>query len=119
MADCPPNALYRSPSGAVNVNLETCIGCGNCVRNCPYDAIRMSAKPPPRANLLVQLLFGAKYGIGERPKAQKSQSNPELARKCDLCESVSGGPACVSACPTGAVIRLGPEPLFDLILRKG
>jgi len=119
MADCPPNALYRSPSGAVMVNFETCIGCGNCVRNCPYDAIRMSAKPPPRANLLVQLLFGAKFGIGERDTPKKSPSNPELARKCDLCETVQGGPACVSACPTGAVIRVGPEPLFDMIRRRG
>ena len=117
MADCPPNALYRSPSGAVQVN-DTCIGCGNCVRNCPYDAIRMSATPPKRSNLLVQLLFGARFGIGERAEPKKSASNPELARKCDLCEGVEGGPACVRACPTGAVIRLGPEPLFDMIRRK-
>ena len=118
MADCPPNALYRTESGAVEVN-DACIGCGNCVRNCPYDAIRLSAKPAPRAPLLVQLLFGARHGIGERAAPKKSDKNRELARKCDLCESVSGGPACVRACPTGAVIRVGPEQLFDMIRRRG
>jgi CRP-like cAMP-binding protein/thioredoxin reductase/Fe-S-cluster-containing hydrogenase component 2 len=118
MADCPPNALERTASGAVIVN-DTCIGCGNCVRNCPYDAIKLSATPPKRSNLLVQLLFGSAHGIGERAKPVKSEKNRELARKCDLCETVSGGPACVRACPTGAVIRVGPETLFDTVRRRG
>ncbi|MEM6904648.1 MAG: 4Fe-4S dicluster domain-containing protein, partial [Pseudomonadota bacterium] len=114
MADCPPNALHRTPDGAVAVD-ETCIGCGNCVRNCPYNAIKMAAKPVKRGNLLTQLLFGYGDAPGERRPAEKSRENKEVARKCDLCEGVNGGPACVRACPTGAVVRVGPEQLFDRI----
>ncbi len=117
MADCPPNALQRNPNGAVYVN-ETCIGCGNCARNCPYDAIKLSALPPPKTGLFSWLLFGGSYGPGEAAKPKKSKENKELARKCDLCSGVDGGPACVRACPTGAVIRMGPEELFARI-REG
>ena len=114
MADCPPNALYRSAGGAVMIN-DTCIGCGNCARNCPYDAIRLSAAPKKRGNLLTWLLFGMGDRPGERQAAVKSKENKEVARKCDLCEDVRGGPACVRACPTGAIIRIGPEGLLQKI----
>lgn len=117
MADCPPNALQRDENGAVYVN-ETCIGCGNCERNCPYDAIKMSALPAPKGGLFSWLLFGGRYGPGEAATPNKSKENKELSRKCDLCRDVGGDPSCVSACPTGAVIRMGPEDLFRRI-REG
>lgn len=118
MADCPPNALHRTPSGAVAVD-DSCIGCGNCVRNCPYNAIKLSALPVKKGNLLTQLLFGWGDAPGERDAPVKSRENKETARKCDLCESVRGGPACVRACPTGAVMRVGPETLFERIQEAG
>lgn len=114
MADCPPNALFRTPGGAVAVN-DSCIGCGNCARNCPYDAITLSAKPRKRGFLLTWLLFGMGDSPGERRPAKKTADNKEVARKCDLCEDVRGGPACVRACPTGAIIRIGPEGLLEKI----
>ncbi|MGB1214303.1 MAG: cyclic nucleotide-binding domain-containing protein [Pikeienuella sp.] len=117
MADCPPNALQRDQNGAVFVD-ETCIGCGNCARNCPYDAITMSALPPKKKGLFSWLLFGGEYGPGEAGKPQKSKENKEMSRKCDLCKDVDGGPSCVRACPTGAVIRTSPEDLFRRI-REG
>lgn len=117
MADCPPNALQRDPDGAVYVN-ETCIGCGNCARNCPYDAISMSALPAPKGGLFSWLLFGGGFGPGEAAKPKKSKENKEMSRKCDLCRDIDGGPNCVKACPTGAVIRMGPEDLFKRI-REG
>lgn len=114
MSDCPPNALYRTLSGAVAVN-DSCIGCGNCARNCPYDAIALSARPKKRGFLLSWMLFGLGDAPGERRPPKKSKTNKELARKCDLCEGVKGGPACVRACPTGALIRIGPEGLIQKI----
>jgi CRP-like cAMP-binding protein/Fe-S-cluster-containing hydrogenase component 2/thioredoxin reductase len=115
MADCPPNAIKRGPDGEVFID-ETCIGCGNCQRNCPYGVIRMDAKPPKKPSLLQWMLFGKGPGPGEAPygwrKAQaKKQNLPEakLAVKCDMCAGIDGGPACVRACPTGAAIRVSPE----------
>ena len=40
MLDCPPDALERQPDGEVVIK-ETCIGCGNCVTNCPYGVIQL------------------------------------------------------------------------------
>ena len=64
MADCPPNAINRGPDGEVYIN-ETCIGCGNCQRNCPYGVIRMAKMPPKKPSLLQWLFFGSGPGPGE------------------------------------------------------
>jgi cGMP-dependent protein kinase 2 len=112
MADCPPNAIKRGPDGEVVID-ETCIGCGNCQRNCPYGVIRMDAKPPPKPSLLSWMLFGAGPGPGEASyswrKKHASGEEAKLAIKCDMCSGIEGGPACVRACPTGAAIRVSPE----------
>jgi len=115
MADCPPNAIKRGPDGEVFID-ETCIGCGNCQRNCPYGVIRLDAVPPPKPPLWQWLLFGKGPGPGEAPYAWRKQavgadagSAPKLAIKCDMCSGIEGGPACVRACPTGAAIRVAPE----------
>ena len=34
MKDCPPDAIRRAPNGEVYIQ-DSCIGCGNCERNCP------------------------------------------------------------------------------------
>jgi ferredoxin len=31
-----------------------------------------------------------------------------------MCSSISGGPACVRACPTGAAIRVAPESFLTI-----
>ncbi|MEO6388480.1 MAG: cyclic nucleotide-binding domain-containing protein [Croceibacterium sp.] len=115
MADCPPNAIKRGPDGEVVID-ETCIGCGNCQRNCPYGVIRMDAKPPKKPGLLNWMLFGAGPGPGEasyswRKKAAEKEGKErgKFAIKCDMCSGIKGGPACVRACPTGAAIRVSPE----------
>ena len=118
MADCPPNAIKRGPDGEVVID-ETCIGCGNCQRNCPYGVIRMDAKPPKKPGLLTWLLFGAGPGPGEasyawRKKNAGGAEQAKLAIKCDMCSGIDGGPACVRACPTGAAIRVSPERFLSV-----
>jgi len=112
MADCPPNAIKRGPDGEVVID-DTCIGCGNCQRNCPYGVIRMDATPPKKPPLLAWLLFGAGPGPGEASaswrKTNAEGERAKLAIKCDMCSGIDGGPACVRACPTGAAIRVAPE----------
>ncbi len=35
---CPTGATYRREDGLVMIDEEACIGCGLCVKACPYDA---------------------------------------------------------------------------------
>jgi CRP-like cAMP-binding protein/Fe-S-cluster-containing hydrogenase component 2/thioredoxin reductase len=121
MTDCPPNAIQRGPDGEVSID-ESCIGCGNCVRYCPYGVIRMDAPPPRKPGLLPWLLLGRGPGPGEPPKAwvkarRKEAGGAEPAKKaikCDMCAGKPGGPACVRACPTGAAMRVSPEAFLAL-----
>lgn len=110
MKDCPPDAIHRAPNGEVYI-ADNCIGCGNCVRNCPYSVIHMATKPPAKPGILQWLMFGSGPGPGEAPHDPKVHvaGESKKAVKCDMCKDLSGGPACVRACPTGAAIRIGPE----------
>ncbi len=119
MADCPPNAIQRGPDGEVVID-DSCIGCGNCERNCPYGVIRMDSVPPPKPPLLSWLFLGLGPGPGEASKAwrkkhaAKHAEQPKQAIKCDMCSGIGGGPACVRACPTGAAIRVAPEGFLSV-----
>jgi cGMP-dependent protein kinase 2 len=119
MADCPPNAIHRGPDGEVFID-DTCIGCGNCQRNCPYGVIRMDSTPPEKPSLLSWILFGKGPGPGEASKkwrynnAEPGVEKAKKAIKCDMCAGIEGGPACVRACPTGAAIRVAPENFLSV-----
>ena len=126
MADCPPNAIHRGPDGEVFID-DTCIGCGNCQRNCPYGVIRMEKVPPKKPPLLSWLLFGAGPGPGEPPykwskkhtrytgdPARDQALDRKKAIKCDMCAGIEGGPSCVRACPTGAAIRVAPDEFLTV-----
>ena len=87
------------PDGEVVID-ETCIGCGNCQRNCPYGVIRLDAKPPEKPSLWQWLLFGKGPGPGEasyswrKDEAEKQGiQSAKLAIKCDMCSGIDGGPA--------------------------
>jgi len=119
MTDCPPNAINRGPDGEVFIN-DSCIGCGNCQRFCPYGVIKMDKPPPERPGLLSWLFLGIGPGPGEPDKKWKeSHAKPgahKQAIKCDMCSGIKGGPACVRACPTGAAIRVSPENFLSVAL---
>jgi len=110
MKDCPPDAIHRAPNGEVFI-ADNCIGCGNCERNCPYGVIHMAGKAPKKPGLISWLMFGLGSGPGEVPydKKKKKEVTGKKAVKCDMCKGISGGPACVRSCPTGAAIRISPE----------
>ncbi|MDR0851917.1 MAG: 4Fe-4S binding protein [Clostridiales Family XIII bacterium] len=55
-------------TGIVYVDQEKCIGCGLCVKACPFEPKRMQ--------------------VGVNKKAQK----------CDLCRDRAEGPACIAEC---------------------
>jgi thioredoxin reductase/Fe-S-cluster-containing hydrogenase component 2 len=117
MKDCPPDAIHRTASGAVYIT-DSCIGCGNCESNCPYNVIQLVAAPSPKAPLFSRW-FNALVGNSANDSASTpGQGAPLIVKqavKCDACMTVAGGPACVRACPTGAAARLGSEQLLSLI----
>ena len=92
MIGCPTGAIHRDrESGLVQINASTCIGCKSCAESCPYDNIRM---------------VNASDELG-RSKVDQASGLPILqASKCDYCVSAGGRPACQSACPHDALLRL-------------
>ena len=117
MKDCPPDAIHRSPNGEVYI-ADTCIGCGNCQQNCPYGVIQMAPIDPKRRR--PSLLSWLTLGIGPEPGMEKQSKDHSLSKhavKCDMCKDLSGGPACVRACPTGAAVRVSPERFLDFAAR--
>ncbi|MGQ0585864.1 MAG: cyclic nucleotide-binding domain-containing protein [Gammaproteobacteria bacterium] len=107
MKDCPPDAIRRSAGGEVYIT-DSCIGCGNCERNCPYGVIQMGIMSKERPSLWRWMMFGS----GSEPglfEPEHARDAAKKAAKCDMCKDLPGGPACVRACPTGAAVRVSPE----------
>jgi Fe-S-cluster-containing hydrogenase component 2 len=109
MNDCPPNAITRADNGEVFI-ADTCIGCGNCVENCPYDVIHLaSVQDEKKPSFWAQILFG----FDEKAAVATNCGGQKKAVKCDMCKDLNGGPACVSACPTGAAFRGNPKLILS------
>jgi len=84
MIGCPVGSIHRGPGGEIVIE-DWCIGCGLCVEQCPYDAIRLD------------------------PRGGRSSK----AVTCDQCASVGDGtPMCVYACGTGAARRVDGRAFF-------
>lgn len=112
MKDCPPDAIRRSVNGEIFIN-DSCIGCGNCVKNCPYDVIQLAAvHPDSQRPSFMRFMFDLLSGRDSSPAIDYSDI-PKKAVKCDMCNNFREGPACVRACPTGAAIRVKPEQFLN------
>jgi formate dehydrogenase iron-sulfur subunit len=74
---CPsPGAIVQYANGIVDFHEENCIGCGYCISGCPFDVPRLSKRD-------------------------------NKVYKCTLCSdrvAVGLEPACIKACPTGALV---------------
>lgn len=108
MIDCPPDALSRQPNGEVVIR-DSCIGCGNCTRNCPYGVIQLVYDQPPSKGFSLLSIFS---------RGKRGEKGPAKAAKCDMCHSLPGGPACVRSCPTGAAIRVNPSTFLSVMKAK-
>jgi len=92
LVGCPVDAIHRE--GSLETVIEDhCIGCGQCARNCPYNAIHM-------------------VSVGTGVAAQR------LAVSCDLCRDVVRHPGsdevrCVYSCPHHAAFRISGDELWQ------
>ncbi len=105
MIGCPTGAIHRTVGGQVAINDPTCIGCGTCATNCPYDNIR-----------LVEI----RDNTGSLVLDKETQAPILKATKCDLCVDQLVGPACQNACPHDALQRVDmrqTQTLLELLER--
>lgn len=107
MIGCPTGAIHRDEaSGHVRISEPICIGCAVCSNSCPYDAIHMAEIRDPQGVLYTDA------------KSGKPINKPT---KCDMCAGLPTGPACASACPHDALVRIDlseSPPLEDWLRRR-
>ncbi len=124
LTGCPTGAIARFPDGQIDINPQTCIGCGDCATQCPYDAISMIGKPDPKAKNGDGVLskFASAFSLGRsRLPPEVEQTENLLAVKCNLCNNTplnkpgarSAAYSCEENCPTGALLRVNPREYFD------
>ena len=126
LTGCPTGAIARFPDGEIDINAKTCIGCGDCATQCPYNAISMIARPDPKmpkANGgFAKIFSGFSLGQAKLPEPV-TQTENLLAVKCNLCKDTGLNPkgaktaaySCEENCPTGALVRVNPREYFDEI----
>jgi CRP-like cAMP-binding protein/Fe-S-cluster-containing hydrogenase component 2 len=127
MVGCPTGAIARDVGGEVYIK-DTCIGCGNCARNCDFGNIAMAKVKEDEVSIL-DLVLGNSSSANTKKKErvpldraatalQKPEDpKPELvAVKCDVCFEREFA-ACVYNCPVEAVLRIDPRSYFDELQR--
>ena len=85
MEDCPVDAFYKREDGIVVHQPDVCIGCGNCVRSCPFGA----------------------------PRFNETTRKAEKCSLCYQRIDAGLQPACVQGCPTGALQLVDLETFDD------
>ena len=128
LTGCPTGAIARFPDGEIDINPMTCIGCGDCATQCPYNAISMiareGAKDGSEQSRLATLLSALSLRQDKIPEPV-TQTENLLAVKCNLCKDTGLNPpgaktaaySCEENCPTGALVRVNPREYFDEVNR--
>lgn len=104
LTGCPVNAIKVLPEGRVEIDSQTCIGCGDCAALCPYDAISLLERE----------------ATGRSDDWEPASAPSFLAVKCDLCVGAACNAdgrkphihGCEENCPTGALRRVVPDEEF-------
>ncbi|HSE97011.1 MAG TPA: cyclic nucleotide-binding domain-containing protein, partial [Blastocatellia bacterium] len=130
LTGCPTGAIGRFGMGEVDIEPRTCIGCGDCASQCPYNAISLvPRKPAPAA---ANGGFAGKIRdllrIAPDPLPPPVETTEDLvAVKCNLCNHTPLNPldankkpvysrqaySCEENCPTGALARVSPKFYFE------
>jgi Fe-S-cluster-containing dehydrogenase component/CRP-like cAMP-binding protein len=128
LTGCPTGAIGRFANGQIDIDPKTCIGCGDCATQCPYNAITMIPRRPDAA--VAPTLAGRLKGWLSLAPATEPQpvtaTDNLLATKCNLCAGTPLNPpgakheafSCQENCPTGALVRVNPREYFAEVNRR-
>lgn len=126
MIGCPTGAITRDLNGEVVIQ-DSCIGCGNCARRCPYGNISMAEMLSPE-DLAKQRTGAPSIGgylktwrtpesepmLHEMGKGNEKAVVRRIAVKCDLCRDYNYNHGCVHNCPYGSIERMDAGAFLDL-----
>lgn len=88
---CPTGAIYRTETGAVNINQDVCNGCQNCVPACPFGVVSVNLDT----------------GVANK-----------CTLCTDRTELLGREPACVAACPTDSLVFGTRDDMLALAASK-
>jgi len=127
LTGCPTGAIGRFSLGQVDIDPKTCIGCGDCATQCPYNAISMIPRRPKEA----EKIGGFKSVLQDFLRIKPDPIPPPVdatedlvAIKCNLCSdrpkmnppgAKTRAYSCEENCPTGALARVRPREYFTEI----
>ncbi len=122
LTGCPTGAIGRFANGQIDIDPKTCIGCGDCATQCPYNAITMIPRKPEavKPQTFAGRLKGWLTLAPETPPQPVTATDNLLATKCNLCAGTPLNPpgkgtqafSCQENCPTGALVRVNPREHF-------
>ncbi len=123
MTGCPTGAISRFGQGQVDIDTKTCIGCGDCATQCPYNAISMISRKAVATDATRNFAWKIRDLLRLQPDplpAAVDATEDLLAVKCNLCNATSMNPpkskgakySCEENCPTGALARITPSQYF-------
>ncbi|HEX3560983.1 MAG TPA: cyclic nucleotide-binding domain-containing protein [Pyrinomonadaceae bacterium] len=122
LTGCPTGAIGRFENGQIDIDPKTCIGCGDCATQCPYNAITMIPRKPEVAKpqTLARKMKGMLSMAPATPPQPVTATDNLLATKCNLCQGTTLNPpdaktqsySCQENCPTGALVRVNPREYF-------
>ncbi|HVV83151.1 MAG TPA: 4Fe-4S binding protein [Kofleriaceae bacterium] len=104
---------YDAARREVVINEATCTGCTACAQSCPYGAIDMVDVDDQSPSVVTRFKarLDGKHALAFGPGSGRVARPRRIANKCDHCAAF-GDQACVSACPTGALIEISAYDLF-------
>lgn len=128
LTGCPTGAIGRFDLGQVDIDPKTCIGCGDCATQCPYNAISLVPRRPKAAEAgAVSFKSKLQEFLRIRPDPMPPAVDAVddlVAIKCNLCSdratlnppgAKTRAYSCEENCPTGALARVKPREYFTEI----
>ena len=94
---CPVGATFKRTDGIVMMDQDRCIGCRNCIAQCPYSARFFNWGEPPHTPEELSQPYSMEYNFPHRKG---------VVEKCIFCPHVLREgklPACAQKCEMGAI----------------